>query len=97
MAENDDPNFTQRVDAHIDLANAQMKEAPSPRVAASMSFATARFNAYLCAGMYGTAEELQRQRDDAIRQLTEHYNHMLQDSFDDFIKNYASYMSSGGQ
>ena len=97
MAENDDPNFTQRVDAHIDMANEQLKTAPGPRVGASMSFATARFNAFLCSRMYGSAEEMQRQRDEAIRLLTEHYNNMLQDSFDDFIKNYANYHPAAGQ
>lgn len=97
MAENEDPNFSRRVDAYIDVANTQQREAPGPRVAASMSFATARYNAYLCARMFGGAAEMQRQRDDAIRQLTEHYNHMLQDSFDDFVRNYDAYAKTNGQ
>ncbi len=94
MADIEDPNFGQRVDAFIDIANSQLKDAQGPRVAASMSFATARFNAWLCARMYGSAAEMQRQRDDAIRQLTEHYNHMLQDAFDGFIREYDP---AGGQ
>ena len=97
MADIYDPTFTQRADAHIDLANNQFKDTPGPRVAASMSFATARFNAFLCARMFGSADEMQRQRDDAIRQLSEHYNQMLQDGFDDFIKNYDAYSQPAGQ
>ncbi|MEI9906355.1 MAG: DUF3144 domain-containing protein [Asticcacaulis sp.] len=86
MAEPQDPTFYERADDHINLANRQAESVPGPRVAASLSFATARFNAWLCANMYGSAAEMQRQRDDAIARLTEHYNQMLKDSFDDFIR-----------
>ncbi len=86
-----DRTFFERADAHISLANAQTANIPAPRVSASITFATARFNAWLCANMYGSAAEMQAKRDDAIRQLTEHYNKMLGDSFDDFIQNYDRY------
>ncbi len=97
MAEQQDPTFFERADAHIGLANQQATTIAGPRVAASMSFATARYNAYLCANMYGNAAEMQRQREDAIRRLTEHYNKMLQDSFDDFITNFDTYSRPAGQ
>ncbi len=94
MSDTIDPNFSVRTDAHIDLANAQLKEAPGPLVAASMSFATARFNAWLCANMYRTPEEMKRMRETAIAQLTEHYNNMLQDNFDAAIANFKDYVGT---
>ncbi len=95
MTEPADPTFYERADAHIMLANQQQERVPGPRVAASLSFATARFNAWLCANMYGSAEEMRRQREEAVRQLTDHYNQMLNDSFDQFIDNYGNYAKPG--
>ncbi len=92
MAEPADPTFYERSDAHIRLANQQQESVAGPRVAASMSFATARFNTWLCANMYGSADEMRRRRDEAIGQLTDHYNQMLKDNFDQFIKDYDTYV-----
>ncbi len=96
MADQDDPTFFERADACIALGNEQTRTTPGPRVAASMTFGVTRFNAWLCANMYGSAEVMKAQRDGAIRQLTEHYNRMLQDSFDDFIANYDKYNGKNG-
>ena len=91
-----DPNFSVRTDAFIDLANSQLPGAPGPLVAASMSYATARFNAWLCANLYRTPEEMTRMRPEAIRLLTEHYNQMLEDSFDAALTNFKAYVGTQG-
>jgi hypothetical protein len=93
MADTVDPNFSVRADAFIDLANTQLPSAPGPLVAASMSFATARFNAWLCANMYRTPEQMTAMRAEAIALLTDHYNKMLEDSFSDALANFKDYVA----
>ncbi len=88
-----DPTFYERADAHIQLSNAQLAASSGPAVAASMAWATTRFNAWLCANMYKTKDEMARHRDEAIAALSEHYTQQLRENFDDYIENFDTYLN----
>jgi hypothetical protein len=90
-----DNAFYERADAHIHLSNDQLRIADGPSVAASMTFGAARFNAWMCANMYATKEEMARRRDEAIAQLVEHYTGQLRENFDNYIESYDSYVKPG--
>ncbi|MGZ3306486.1 MAG: DUF3144 domain-containing protein [Asticcacaulis sp.] len=86
-----DQKFYERSDAFIHLANAQLQTADGANVSASMAYASARFNGWLCANMYGTPANMKQMKDEAINGLTEHYRRMLNDSFDQIIQHFESF------
>jgi hypothetical protein len=90
-----EPTFYERADDHIRLSNDQLRMAPGPDVASSMTFGSARFNTWLLANQYGSKEELTRRRDEAIRLLADHYAEQLATNFDDYIENFDKYVRPG--
>lgn len=92
MSENADDQFFHRADAHIHLANTQLKDASRDKVCASIMFASARFDAWTNACDAKTQEQMASHRDAAIDYFTEQYRLMLAHHFDDYIGNYARYM-----
>jgi len=91
--DNDDAQFLQRADAQIDLANEQLKDSPREGVCASIMFAAARFTVWTNACDLPTGEAMQEQREGAIAYFTEQYRLMLEHHMDDYVENFAKYMT----
>jgi hypothetical protein len=83
--------FWERADKVIALANEQCDECTVGEVSSSLLYATARFNAFNIASSSIDIEELKNDKDEAIRYLTEQYNKMLTENFDDHIENFHDY------
>ena len=92
-----DPQFLERVEAHIGFANQKAGQVPSPLVAGSLTYAAARFNAWLLTNSSVSPEDMKARRDSAIAHLVDHYRKHLEQNYDDFQANYATYMPAGVQ
>jgi hypothetical protein len=87
-----DDKFFERADAYIHLANDQVKEIESGKVSASMMFAVARFNAWVNAGGFQSAKEMEAAKKEAIEYFSNEYRKMLEENLDDYIANFNQYM-----
>lgn len=88
-----DEEFYNRADAHIHLSNDQISEKIGPgKVSASMMYATSRFNAWLSACGWHSGKELEEAKKETIEYFASEYRKMLEENFDDYIKNFESYM-----
>src|ERR1700754_432904 len=93
MAQEIDDAFYERADAHIHLSNDQLDGEVSPEaVNASMIFATARFNAWMSASGFSSAEEMAEKRAETIEYFVAGYRQMLEGNLDAYIRNFDSYM-----
>ncbi len=90
MSDND-KEFFERADDYINLANEQLAKANRGKVSASMMFGTARFNAWLSACEFETAEELKAAKPQMIKYFLEEYEKMLSENIDDYVKNFDKY------
>ena len=91
-----DDEFFDRADAHIHLSNEQItEEIGKGKVSASMMYATARFNSWITACGWDSAEELSNAKEEAIEYFMTEYRKMLEEHLDDYIENFKSYMSRG--
>lgn len=88
------PEFWERADQIIALANEQCTQNTGNEVATSLLYAAARFNAFLIASK-GDAARMQQEKDDAIAFFTEQYKRMLTDNFNDYITNFDKYTQPG--
>ena len=89
-----DDKFYERADAHIVLSNEQLNQIGSGKVAESMMFALARFNSWISAGGYKSAEEMAEERAIIIEYFTTKYKSMLEENVDDYIANFDKYMDA---
>ena len=96
MTEKTDTTFFERADAHIALSNEQLRTTEGARVAASTVFGAARFNAWMCANMNGSAERMKQRRDEAERVFLDEYRRMFLENYDDYVANWDRYNSAGG-
>lgn len=87
-----DDKFFERADALIHLANEQVKEIENGKVSASMMFAVARFNAWVNAGGFQSAQEMEAAKSEAIEYFCNEYRKMLEENLDDYIANFNQYM-----
>jgi hypothetical protein len=93
-----DDKFYERADSHIHLSNDQLKvEKGRGKVSASMMYATARFNAWVSACGFASADQMAGDREKTIAYFVEQYRLMLEENLDDYISNFASYMKVGSQ
>ncbi len=92
-AEADDA-FYARADAHIHLANDQLKESTSGKVSASMMFAASRFNAWRSATGFDNAEDMKSERDKTIAYFVAEYEKCLIENLDDYVENFDRYLKS---
>jgi len=88
-----DEGFFKRADAHIDVANAQLGDTSRGKVSASMMYATARFNAWVTACTADSDDEMRSHREESIEYFVTEYRKMLEENLDDYIANFAKYMS----
>jgi hypothetical protein len=86
------PDFWNRANALINIANDQCDAADPNEVAASTMFASARFNAFIVARATGSAENMRREKERALEYLTDQFRKMMADNLDDFIQNHEAFM-----
>lgn len=88
-----DEQFYERADAHIHLSNDQISEnVGKGKVSASNMYATARFNAWVSACGWRSAQELASAKEETLEYLVTEYRKMLEENLDDYIANFESYM-----
>lgn len=92
-AQNLDPKFYDRADAHINLSNDQLKDINPGKVSASMMSATARFNAYVSWIGFDQAADMAKAREETVKYFVEQYQIMLEENLDDYIHNFDQYKS----
>lgn len=92
MSESIGPEFWERADAVIHLANEQCSAAPNSKVSSSLLYAAARFNSFIVAVNASDLDELKADKDEAISYFTDQYRKMLTENLDDYIANYANYI-----
>jgi len=91
--QNTDDEFYERADQHIRLSNQQItEEIGKGKVSASMLFATSRFNAWISASGWETAEELANAKQETIEYFLTEYRKMLEENLDEYIENFEEYM-----
>ncbi len=85
----DKQGFLKRADAHIYLANEQITEVTSSgEVSASFMYGLTRFNAWIAASTYKSAEDLAIDKEKAMEYFINEYKQMLEQHIDDHIKNF---------
>jgi hypothetical protein len=92
MANEVDAEFYNRADAVIHLANSQLANIDKGKVSASCMYGTARFNAWLCATGFDTAEELQDAKAESVEYFVARYREMFEEHYQDYVDNFAKYM-----
>lgn len=91
--QDEDKQFFERADAHIDLSNGQIsEEVGSEKVNASFMYATARFNAWVSARGWTNKQELSEAKEETIEYFMAEYRKMLEANIDDYIANFDKYM-----
>lgn len=85
------PEFWERADQIIAVANEQCEHSRGNEVATSLLYAAARFNAFLVASKTNDVTKMQQEKDDAVAFFTEQYKRMLTDNFNDYIANFDKY------
>lgn len=92
MSDHVGPEFWERADAVIHLANDQCEAAPRSKVSASLLYAAARFNSFIVASSAANLDELRQDKNEAVKYFTEQYQKMLIENLDDHIANYEKYI-----
>ena len=93
MPKNVDEAFFNRADAHIQLSNDQMAQVSAGKVSASMLFGTSRFNAWVSACGVKDGAEMAEKKVETIKYFVGEFEKMLDENLDDYIQNFAAYMS----
>jgi hypothetical protein len=97
-AQERDEHFYQRADAHINLANEHINTQQTKPVDANdaLLYASARFNAWIVAASFPNADDMKKDKTNAIEYFTNAYKTVLEEHFDDYVENYEVYMKSEG-
>lgn len=85
------PEFWNRADEVIAIANEQVKDSTIGKVSSSLLYAAARFNAFNVASSADDVAEMTKDKEEAIRYFTEQYRKMLTDNLDEYLENYQEY------
>jgi hypothetical protein len=88
-----DGKFYAWADAHIHLSNDQCGEIGRGKVSASMMYATARFNAWVSACGFNSAQEMSAARAETVEYFVDQYRKMLEENLDDYIEHFNRYMA----
>jgi hypothetical protein len=86
------PEFFDRANALIHLANDQCATTHPSEVSASTLYASARFNAFIVAGTTGSAQTMALEKERALEYFTDQFRKMMEANLDDFIENFENYM-----
>ncbi len=92
-AQQPDPAFFARADAHITLSNDQLDGADRGAVTASTMFALARFNAWTAACDFAARAPMAERRDQTIDYFVGQFRIMLEEHYDDYVANFDTYMA----
>ncbi len=92
MFEIADPRFSARADAHINLSNAQCREASADKVTLSMIDASCRFDVWLWAVTSRDVTEFQGHRAEALELLLTETRRRFDKHFDEYVANFDSYI-----
>ena len=87
-----DQAFYDRADAHIHLSNDQLADVGRGKVSASMLYAAARYNAYVSACGWNSAEEMASAKEETLNYFITEFRAMLEVNLDDYIENFDTYM-----
>lgn len=86
-------DFYDRVDALIQLANQQCNTEDKGKVSASFLFAASRFNTWVSASGFDSAELMKANREQLIEHFVSQYQAMLEDNLNEFIENFEDYLT----
>ena len=95
MKKTPDERFYERADAIIHLANGQSDHTGRGKVSASLLYAAARFNAYVSACGFASAEEMRAAKQETLAYFAREYRVMLEENLDDYIEHFDRYMGGG--
>jgi len=88
-----DKEFYERADAHISLANDHINAQAHPELASnSLMYAASRFNAWISAAKFKSAEEMMNEKKEILDFYTVQYRRMLEENFDNYAEYYEQYM-----
>ena len=93
MTEDTDEKFFNRADAHINLANEQLKGAARGKVSASMMFAASRYNARVCAHDFESGADMATKKEEIIEYFMGQYRSMLETNLENYIQNFEAFMN----
>jgi len=89
-----DPQFLARANTLIQVANDQLdKGADRGPTSASFLYASSRFNAWVVACSAGTPERMRETREQTLDYFVKQYAAMLEENFDDYVRNFHTYMT----
>ena len=92
-----DEKFYERADAHINLSNEQLKEIGLVKVNDSMMYALVRFNSWVSASGFDSANEMSASREEIIDYFSLQYRKMLEENLDNYIANFDKFMAAGSE
>lgn len=92
MSEPIDPQFYDRADAFIHLANEHCGKMGRGKVSASFMYGMSRFNAWVSACGFHSAEEMQEAKAETLEYFVRQYRAMLEENLEDYIENFDEYM-----
>lgn len=92
MPQQIDDKFYDRADAHIHLANDQLKDATSGTVSASFMYAASRFNAWRSACGFENKEDMLAARAETVAYFVAEYEKCLVENLNDYIENFELYI-----
>lgn len=82
-----DNGFLKRADAHIALANEQLSnDITQGDVSASFMYGTARFNAWVAACSFESADEMAKEKEEIIKYFTKKYTEALEEHVNNHIE-----------
>jgi hypothetical protein len=87
-----DSKFYDRADEHIHLANEQCERIGVGKVSASFMYGMARFNAWVNACGFESAEQMKGAKEETIEYFTKQYKAMLEENLSDYIKHFDKYI-----
>ena len=89
-----DDEFYERADEHINLSNDQISEKIGKgKVSASHMYSVARFNAWVSACGFKTADEMSSGKDETVDYFVSEYKKMLVENIEDYVNNFEKYMT----
>ena len=89
-----DGNFYKRADAHIQLANSHIDDTcPPADTTNSLMFASSRFNAWITAMGFKSAEEMKAEKEEVVDFFTNQYKHMFEENFDNYVENFEQFIT----
>ncbi len=81
--------FLKRADEHITVANEQLNEETTQgEVSASFMYGAARFNAWVAATSFESAEDMANEKEEIIEYFVNEYKLALGEHIDNHVKNY---------